>query len=113
MYAIRSYYEELLAVHEVGPQVAESVTAFFASDKNRSILAALAAAGVRPQEAEKIAGGPWSGKTFVFTGTLEQFGRKEAKELVERHGGRASGSVSKKTDYVIAGSEAGSKLEIV
>jgi len=107
----RASADDLLAIHEVGPQVAESVTAFFASDKNRSILAALAAAGVRPQEAEKIAGGPWSGKTFVFTGSLEQFGRKEAKELVERHGGRASGSVSKKTDYVIAGSEAGSKLE--
>jgi len=107
----RATAEELLAIHEVGPQVAESVTTFFASDKNREILATLEAAGVKPQEAEKLAGGPWSGKTFVFTGTLEQFGRKEAKEIVERLGGRAAGSVSKKTDFVIAGSEAGSKLD--
>ncbi len=103
--------EELLAIHEIGPQVAESVTAFFASDTNRDILAALAAAGVKPQEAERLAGGPWSGKTFVFTGTLTQFGRKEAQEIVERLGGRAAGSVSKKTDYVVAGTEAGSKLD--
>ena len=107
----RTTAEELLAIHEVGPQVAESVTAFFASDKNREILTALSAAGVKPLEAEKQAGGPWSGRTFVFTGTLEQFGRKEAKEIVERLGGRAAGSVSKKTDFVIAGSEAGSKLD--
>ena len=102
--------EELLAIHEIGPQVAESVTAFFASNKNREILATLKASGVEPETEQSQAGGAWGGKIFVFTGSLEQFGRKEAREVVERHGGRAAGSVSKKTDYVVAGAEAGSKL---
>ena len=59
----------------------------------------------------KRSGGPLAGKIFVFTGAMSRFGRKEAQEMVERNGGRASGSVSKKTDYVVAGEEAGSKLE--
>jgi DNA ligase (NAD+) len=103
--------EELLAVHEVGPQVAESVLAFFAAPRNREILAQLAASGVRPKVTERRAGGPLTGKTFVFTGTLPTLGRKEGQERVELLGGRAAGSVSKKTDYVVAGDEAGSKLE--
>lgn len=102
--------EELLALHEVGPQVADSVVAFFASPENMSILAELKEAGVVPESEQKRAGGPWSGKTFVFTGALSRFSRKEAQEMVEKLGGRAAGSVSKKTDYVVAGEEAGSKL---
>ncbi len=103
--------EQLLALHEVGPQVADSVLAFFANPRNRQLLDKLQQAGVRPLAGEKRTGGPLSGKTFVFTGTLELFKRKEAQQLVEGLGGRASGSVSKKTDYLVAGSEAGSKLD--
>ncbi|MEZ4485220.1 MAG: NAD-dependent DNA ligase LigA [Syntrophotaleaceae bacterium] len=102
--------EQLLALHEVGPQVADSVVDFFANERNRQLLTALQDAGVRPQSGEKRSGGPLSGKTFVFTGTLEIFKRKEAQQLVEGLGGRASGSVSKKTDYLVAGRDAGSKL---
>lgn len=107
----RATLDELRTIHEVGPQVAQSVVNFFASPRNREILNQLLSAGLAPQEEVKRSGGPLSGKTFVFTGTLEKFGRKEAQELVEHLGGRASGSVSKKTDYVVAGTEAGSKLD--
>ncbi len=103
--------EELIAVHEVGPQVAESVTNFFASPLNRETLERLREAGVAPEAEERRAGGPLTGKTFVFTGSLSRFTRKEAEEMVEALGGRASGSVSRKTDYLVAGEEAGSKLE--
>ncbi|HEX9873343.1 MAG TPA: NAD-dependent DNA ligase LigA [Deferrimonas sp.] len=102
--------DELLAIHEIGPQVAESVCEFFGAERNRQVLKQLQEAGVVPRTEERRAGGPLSGKTFVFTGALSRFSRKEAQERVERLGGRASGSVSKKTDYVVAGEEAGSKL---
>jgi len=104
-------FAELCAIHEVGPQVAQSVVNFFATPRNREILEQLGAAGVSPRTEVKRSGGALAGKIFVFTGAMSRFGRKEAQERVERHGGRASGSVSKKTDYVIAGDEAGSKLE--
>jgi DNA ligase (NAD+) len=107
----RASLDELRTIHEVGPQVAQSVINFFASPRNREILDQLLAAGVAPQVEVKRSGGPLAGKIFVFTGAMSRFGRKEAQELVERRGGRASGSVSKKTDYVVAGEEAGSKLE--
>ena len=107
----RASFDELCAIHEVGPQVAQSVVNFFTAPRNREILDQLLSAGVSPQSEVKRSGGPLAGKTFVFTGAMSRFGRKEAQELVERRGGRASGSVSKKTDYVIAGDEAGSKLE--
>ncbi len=103
--------EQLLALHEVGPQVADSVVDFFANPGNQQMLQELIEAGVRPQTGEKRSGGPLSGKTFVFTGTLELFKRKDAQQQVEKLGGRASGSVSKNTDYLVAGEEAGSKLE--
>jgi len=107
----RATREELLAIHEIGPQVADSVTDFFAKPRNRDILSALQQAGVTPQIEERRHGGPFDGKTFVFTGSLTRFSRKQAQETVERLGGRASGSVSKKTDWVIAGEAAGSKLD--
>ncbi len=107
----RAGRDELLAIHEIGPQVADSVINFFESPRNREILRKLKDAGVSPKEEERRAGGPLSGKTFVFTGALTRFSRKQAQEMVERLGGRAAGSVSKKTDYVVAGEEAGSKLD--
>ncbi len=96
---------------EIGPIVAGSIVDFFRSEENRRTIEKLLARGVAPTEAARRAGGPFSGKTFVFTGTLPTLGRKEAQEMVERLGGRAAGSVSKKTDYVVAGDEAGSKLD--
>jgi DNA ligase (NAD+) len=103
--------EELLAIHEVGPQVADSVINFFSAPRNREILAQLRQLGVIPETEERRAGGPLTGKTFVVTGTLPTLERKEAQEMVERLGGRAAGSVSKKTSYVLAGEKAGSKLD--
>lgn len=103
--------EELLAIREIGPQVAESIRTFFHNPENRNVVERLFAAGVRPSVAEKTVGGRFTGKTFVFTGALSRFTRDEAKRLVEGQGGHAAGSVSKKTDYVVAGEEAGSKLD--
>jgi DNA ligase (NAD+) len=103
--------EELLTVREVGPQVAESIRSFFANQQNQAVIARLFAAGVTPTTTAKQVGGRFTGKTFVFTGALTRFTRDDAKALVEQEGGHAAGSVSKKTDYVVAGSEAGSKLD--
>ncbi len=108
---MRASREDLQAVHEIGPQAADSVVAFFSDARNRQVLDRLKEAGVVPTAEEKRAGGPLSGKTFVFTGSLSLFSRNEAKEMVETLGARATGSVSKKTDYLVAGEEAGSKLE--
>jgi len=103
--------EELLSVREVGPQVAESIRDFFTSEQNRTVIERMLAAGVTPSVEEKRVGGRFTGKTFVFTGALTRFTRDEAKKMVEAEGAHAAGSVSKKTDYVVAGAEAGSKLE--
>ncbi len=102
--------EELLAIHEIGPQVSNSVVRFFRDDNNRKLLEELKQLGLNPQSNHQSHGDRLQGKTFVFTGALERFNRKEGQELVEAQGGRASGSVSKKTDYVVAGPGAGSKL---
>lgn len=103
--------EELLAIHEIGPQVAESVRAFFSDPHNLKTLERLQEYGVAPEEQAGQKSETLKGKTFVFTGTLTRMARKEAEELVEQHGGRAAGSVSRKTSYVVAGEEAGSKLD--
>jgi DNA ligase (NAD+) len=91
--------------------VAESIRSFFANQQNQAVIARLFAAGVTPTTTAKQVGGRFTGKTFVFTGALTRFTRDDAKALVEQEGGHAAGSVSKKTDYVVAGSEAGSKLD--
>lgn len=103
--------EELLSVREIGPQVAQSIRTFFHNPENLRVIERLIAAGVSPSVEEKRVGGRFTGKTFVFTGALTHFTRDEAKRLVEREGGHAAGSVSKKTDFVVAGEEAGSKLD--
>jgi len=99
---------------DVGPVVAESVARFFAEPHNREVIEQLRAAGVHWQEGEPAArapGGPFAGKIVVLTGTLASMTRDEAKERIEAAGGKVTGSVSKKTDFVVAGAEAGTKLE--
>ena len=103
--------EELEAIDEVGPIVAETITKFLSNCTNTEVIESCLSLGIR----FKIIEGPKSqvlqGKTFVFTGALTQFSRNEAKEMAEAHGGKASGSVSKNTDFVVAGPGAGSKLK--
>ncbi|HVE52051.1 MAG TPA: NAD-dependent DNA ligase LigA, partial [Ramlibacter sp.] len=105
--------EQLLQVPDVGPIVAESVHAFFQQPHNREVIEQLRACGVHWEEGEPApqAPKPLSGKTLVLTGTLPTLSREEAKEMLEAAGAKVAGSVSKKTDSVVAGAEAGSKLE--
>jgi len=103
--------EELTAVQDVGPVVAHSIAHFFAQPHNREVVEQLLAAGVRwPPVERPQADSAFSGKTFVLTGTLQSMTRDEAKARIEALGGKASGSVSAKTDYLVAGESAGSKL---
>jgi DNA ligase (NAD+) len=103
--------EALMQVDGVGEEVAAAVVEFFASPKNGATLAALAAAGVVPQAAEPAGAGPLSGRVFVFTGGLASMSRDDAKAKVEALGARVSGSVGKKVTDVVAGADAGSKLD--
>jgi DNA ligase (NAD+) len=105
--------EEVQGVPDVGPVVAASVHGFFQEPANLRVLDRLRdGAGIRPpREEAPPASGPFAGKTVVFTGTLERMTREEGEALVRRLGGKSVGSVSKKTGYVVAGAEAGSKLE--
>ena len=102
----------LVQVRDVGPVLAESIRDFFAEPHNRAVIAALRKAGVHwPEGApRRPAEGPLTGRTFVLTGTLPTLSREQAKALLEAAGATVAGSVSKKTDYVVAGAEAGSKL---
>lgn len=103
--------EELVQMDDVGEIVADSIASYFEDENNLRLIDALQAAGVRPKAPEQIAaGGPFEGMTVVITGTLEGFSRAEAEEAVRRGGGKAAGSVSKKTSLVVAGESAGSKL---
>jgi DNA ligase (NAD+) len=103
----------LMTVPDVGPIVARCIAEFFAEAHNRQVIDELRAAGVHWPEGEPQAAvaGPLAGKVLVLTGTLPTLSRDDAKALIEAAGGKVSGSVSKKTDYVVAGAEAGSKLE--
>jgi DNA ligase (NAD+) len=103
--------EALQRVPDVGPVVAESIAGFFAEGHNREVIARLEQAGVRGRAEERPATAVVAGLTFVLTGTLPRLTREEAAALIEAQGGKVSGSVSKKTDYVVAGEDAGSKLE--
>jgi DNA ligase (NAD+) len=103
--------EELEEVNEVGPRIAESIVEFFDDEHNRKLVSDLRKVGLTFTGQKKEKGTKLAGKTFVLTGTLERHTRDEAKKMIEDAGGRVSGSVSKKTDYVVAGSDAGSKLD--
>ena len=101
---------DLLTVKDVGPVVADSIVSFMEEAHNREVIEQLLASGMQLSVEEKIISAAIAGKTFVLTGTFPTMTRDEAKDLLEKAGGKVAGSVSKKTDYVVAGSDAGSKL---
>ncbi|MEA2461459.1 MAG: ligase [Actinomycetota bacterium] len=103
--------EELLAFDQVGPVIATSIRQFFEQEANLEVLDRLKAAGVDPIEEPKQTGGPLEGRTFIITGSLENFSRAEATKAIEELGGKVASSVSKKTDYVVLGENPGSKYE--
>ena len=103
--------ETLTAVPDIGAITAQSLLEWFQSPQSRHLIETLREAGVSFDSTEAPVGEALAGKTFVLTGTLEHLGRKEATELIEAQGGKVSGSVSKKTSYVVAGEAAGSKLQ--
>ena len=102
--------EDLLTVKDVGPVVADSITSFMQEAHNREVIEQLLASGMQLSVEEKVISAAVVGKTFVLTGTFPTMTRDEAKDLLEKAGAKVAGSVSKKTDYVVAGTDAGSKL---
>ena len=104
-------YEELSQIQDIGPIMANSIKEFFSQDQTKDLIQKLKEAGVNMESLEEQSqDNRFEGKTFVLTGSLERFTRKEAEDIIEKFGGKTSGSVSKKTNYVLAGEEAGSKL---
>jgi DNA ligase (NAD+) len=104
--------EQLFEVTEVGPKVAAAIAEFFSEPANRKIIKKLDKAGVRPTAEKRVMKGQkFAGKSFVFTGALANRSREEAGQLVMQHGAKVSGSVSKKTDYVVVGTDPGSKYD--
>jgi DNA ligase (NAD+) len=103
--------ESLESVEEVGPRISEAILAFFADEENRDLVKRLADAGVNMTAEKKQYSAQLAGLTFVLTGTLPTLTREEAKAKIEAAGGKVVGSVSKKTNYVVAGEDSGSKLE--
>ena len=103
--------EELEQVNEVGPRIAQSIAEFFQEPRNRDLVEQLRNAGLTLKGKRKERGTKLAGQTFVLTGTLAHYSRDEAKKMIEDAGGRVASSVSKKTDFVIAGADAGSKLD--
>jgi len=103
--------EELQQVNEIGPRVSAAIREFFDEPKNVALVKRLEKAGLKFTGEKKQRGTTLAGKTFVLTGTLPTYSRDEAKKMIEDAGGKVAGSVSKKTDYVVAGEDAGSKLD--
>lgn len=103
--------EELTAIRDVGPKVAQAISSFFKEPENRRVVEELLKLGVKPVPPQATRPSPLQGKTVVFTGALSSMTRQEAQELVQRLGGRAASSVSSRTDMVVAGPGAGSKLQ--
>src|SRR5690606_31668779 len=108
---LRATQEEMAAIHGIGDTTAAAVAAYLAEPRNRELIERLAAAGVNMEEPiERAEHRPFAGKTVVITGTLS-VSRKEMTEFIERHGGHVAGSVSRNTDYLVAGENPGSKLD--
>ena len=108
---VNASQEELQEVNEVGPRIAQSIVEFFQERRNRELVQQLRSAGLSFTGNKKQRGTKLAGKTFVLTGTLARYTRDEAKKMIEDAGGKVASSVSKKTDYVVAGADAGSKLD--
>ncbi|KXG78041.1 DNA ligase [Fervidicola ferrireducens] len=108
----KATYEDLIKVPEIGDKIAESILAFFRQEQTKALISRLKAAGVNMEAKKKEEGPkPLEGLTFVLTGALEKYTRQQATELIEKLGGKVTGSVSKKTDYVVVGKDPGSKYE--
>ena len=108
---MRATTEELEALHDIGPIVATALTSYFKEPATQKVVAALRAAGVTlHREARSTKSAAFSGKSFVLTGTLNTMTREQAAERIKALGGKVSGSVSKKTSFLVAGAAAGSKL---
>jgi DNA ligase (NAD+) len=103
--------EDLTSIQEIGPEIAQSIVEFFSEPRNQSVIKKFFQAGVSPQKKAASVGGELTGKSFVFTGTLEKMSRNDAKTLVEKAGGTVLSGVTGKTAYVVAGSDPGSKLD--
>ena len=104
-------YEELIEIDDMGEIMAKSVVEFFSQEQTKDLISRLESYGVNMNYIEEEgADDRFKGKTFVLTGALDRFSRKEAEDIIEKFGGKASSSVSKNTDYVLAGEDAGSKL---
>ena len=104
-------FEELSNIEDIGPIMAKSIVDFFEEKQTKDLIEKLKQAGVNTERLEKEEQNQkFEGLTFVLTGSLEKYTRQEATELIEKFGGKVSGSVSKKTDYLLAGEDAGSKL---
>ena len=108
---IAAKQEDLTAINEIGPEIAASMVKFFHEPKNKDVMGKFSKAGVKPQKKKIVAGNALQGKSFVLTGTLESMPRNDAKAIIENLGGSVHSSVTKKTTYVVAGSESGSKLD--
>ena len=104
-------YDDLQAVRDVGPEVARQIHEFLGKPENREAIDRFLSAGVAPEPEAQVQAGAFSGKTVVLTGTLTTLSRDQAKAEIERRGGRVSGSISRKTDLLVAGEESGSKLK--
>jgi DNA ligase (NAD+) len=102
--------DALLAVRDIGPETAREIRAWTQEPQNRHVVERLLAAGIRPAPEKVDARGPLAGRTVVLTGGLTKLSRDEAKAEIERRGGKVSGSVSRKTDLVVAGEDSGTKL---
>ena len=108
---MNSSYEELRLIEDVGEITAQTIYEFFRQEQTIDLISKLKEAGVNMEVVEEtITDSRFEGKTFVLTGSLEHYSRDQASEIIEKLGGKTSSSVSKKTDYVLAGEEAGSKL---
>jgi DNA ligase (NAD+) len=110
-YLIDAQIEDLTTINEIGPEIAASIVNFFHEPKNKEVMEKLCKAAVRPQKKEITAGNALQGKSFVLTGTLTSMARNDAKLIIENLRGSIHSSVTKKTTYVVAGNEPGSKLD--
>ena len=107
---MKATYEELSLIEDIGPVIADSIYCFFQQEQTKDLIKKLQKSGVNMKAIEESVDERFAGKTFVLTGALEKYTREEAQNLIEKYGGKTSSTVSKKTSYVLAGEEAGSKL---